>query len=329
MMTSDDQRMGPTTTREPVRTDLALEALPSSSPCAGVRVQELQSDVAVVTRVIIEDETGAANMNKPPGAYITIEAEGLRESNRSLQEEIATVFAGELCGILPNVGDSSVLIVGLGNWNATPDALGPRVVHDLLITRHLYDQVPAEKRHGLRSVAAIAPGVLGLTGIETGEIIRGVVDRVQPSYVIAIDALASRSIHRIGSTIQMTDTGIHPGSGVGNKRVGITTETLGVPVIAVGVPTVVYARTIAWDVLDALDERLANDRRGLHVFSNMHPDERRQVIDDVLTPTLGDLMVTPKEIDLLINEVARIIAGGLNVALHPGIDTEELSRYIG
>jgi len=315
--------------RGEIQTDLAMEVLPSSRPCPGVLVEEARTDIAIITRVIVEDEIGAERMGKPPGVYVTIEAEGLRRTGRNVQEQIAVEFARELCNLLPGDTEAPVLIVGLGNWNATPDALGPRVVHDILITRHLHDQVPEEKRGGLRPVCALAPGVLGLTGIETGEIIRGVIDRVQPSFVIAVDALASRSIHRIGTTIQLTNTGIHPGSGVGNKRVGLTEETLGVPVLAIGVPTVVHARTIAWDVLDALEHRVQSDVRLMGALDTLDRDERARLIDEVLIPTVGDLMVTPKEIDLLIADVSRVVAGGLNVALHPNIDAEELSSYIG
>jgi spore protease len=314
--------------RSEARTDLAVEALPGERPCPGVRIEERESDVARVTRVFVEDEVGARSMGKPPGVYVTIEAQGLRRTSRSTQEQIAVEFAREICGMLPGGPDGAVLIVGLGNWNATPDALGPRVVHDILITRHLYDQVPAEKRGSLRQVAALAPGVLGLTGIETGEVIRGVIDRIAPDFVIAVDALASRSIARIGTTIQLTDTGITPGSGVGNRRVGLTSQTLGVPVLAIGVPTVVHARTIAWDVLDALEERSRTDFRYMGGLDRLGREQRSQLIDDVLIPTVGDLMVTPKEIDVLINEVSRVIAGGLNVALHPGIDADELASYI-
>lgn len=312
-----------------VHTDLALEALPPSRElCPGVRVEEDETDVALVTRVFVQNEIGAWRMGKPLGVYVTIEAEGLRRANRAVQDRIGEVFARELCRLLPYGPDSSALIVGLGNWNATPDALGPRVVNDILITRHLYEQVPYEKRGGLRPVAALAPGVLGLTGIETGEIIRGVIDRVRPAFVIAVDALAARSIKRIGTTIQLTNTGIHPGSGVGNKRVGITTDTLGLPVLAVGVPTVVHARTIAWDTIENLIDQLRNNYKLFSIVDEMQREDKRRLIDEVLGPTVGNLMVTPKEIDVLINEVSRVVAGGLNVALHPDIDPEELARYI-
>lgn len=315
--------------QEDVRTDLALEALPPSRElCPGVRVEEDETDIALVTRVFVENEFGAWRIGKPPGVYVTIEAEGLRRTNRAVQEQIGEVLARELCRLLPYGPDSGALIVGLGNWNATPDALGPRVVNDVLITRHLYEQIPSEKRGGLRPVAALAPGVLGLTGIETGEIIRGVVDRIRPAFVLAIDALAARSIRRIGTTIQLTNTGIHPGSGVGNKRVGITTETLGVPVLAIGVPTVVHARTIAWDTIEILIDQLKNNYKLFAIVDEMHRDDKRSLIDEVLGPAVGNLMVTPKEIDVLINEVSRVIAGGLNVALHPDIDPEEIARYI-
>lgn len=314
--------------RDDVRTDLAVEALPGDRPCPGVRVQERDTGVARVTRVYVEDETGARSIGKPPGTYVTIEAQALCSTSRSNLEHIAAELTGELLDLLPPDPGLATLVVGLGNWNATPDALGPRVVNDILITRHLCEQVPAEKRGSLRSVAALAPGVLGLTGIETGEIIRGVVDRILPDLVIAVDALASRSIRRIGTTIQLADTGITPGSGVGNRRAGLNQATLGVPVLAIGVPTVVHARTIAWDVLDALEERSRSDYRYGGGLDRLGREQRSQLIDEVLIPTVGDLMVTPKEIDVLIREVSRVIAGSLNAALHPGIGVDELAAYI-
>jgi spore protease len=215
--------------------------------------------------------------------------------------------------------------VGLGNWNATPDALGPRVVENLLVTRHLGKQVPANLAGSLRPVAAIAPGVLGLTGIETGDVIRGIVDRIRPDAVIAVDALATRSIDRILRTVQIADTGIRPGSGVGNRRAGIDRDTLGVPVVAVGVPTVVSAATIAGDAIELLAQRLEEaSPSAADALRDLLGDDRHDVISEVLAPAVGDLMVTPKEIDILIDDMARIVSAGINAALHPQVAAQDL-----
>src|SRR5690606_32007024 len=238
-------------------------------------------------------EQGQAQVGRPPGNYVTVEAPDLFKRNPDFQEQVATAVADELLRVLRLEPEDHVFVVGLGNWNATPDALGPRVVDRLLVTRHLRDYVPEDIRGRLRPVSALAPGVLGITGIETSEIIRGIVDRVKPKAVIAIDALAARGLDRILTTVQIADTGIHPGSGVGNHRAGITRETVGVPVIAIGVPTVVHAVTIATQTVDLLAERLRHRESIYKVLSGMSADEERALIDEVLGPTVGDLMVTP------------------------------------
>ena len=223
-----------------VRTDLALESHeviveregPPELP--GVKIETEKAEHATISRVTIENELGAQMMGKAPGHYSTIEAPILREHNREVQEEIAQLLAEELEWFMEQSGlgaEDGILVVGLGNWNATPDALGPRVVENLMITRHLLEMSPPELRHGLRPIAAISPGVLGLTGIETGEIIMGVSERIGAKAVVCIDALASRSVGRLCSTIQISDTGIHPGAGVGNRRLPINKDTLGVPLL--------------------------------------------------------------------------------------------------
>jgi spore protease len=302
-----------------VRTDLAIEAArsrPGSVP--GVEIEEQRHDGVTVSRVRITTPEAEAAVGKRMGRYVTLDAPELRRRGTHLLEQLARLVADELGRLLDLTDETSLLVVGLGNWQATPDALGPRVVNNLLVTRHLREQVPDDLRGGLRSVAAIAPGVLGLTGIETGEIIRGVVDRVRPDVVVAVDALASRSIERILTTIQLADTGIHPGSGVGNDRGGLNEETLGCPVVALGVPTVVHATTIAYDTIELLAERLAKDPayRGL---AALRGEERRRLIEQVLSPSVGDLMVTPKEIDVLMEDMAKVIAGGINAAVHPRV----------
>ncbi len=192
-------------------------------------------------------------MGKKPGNYLTLEVQGIRQQDTELQQKVERIFAKEFSYFLEEVGvtkEASCLIVGLGNWNVTPDALGPIVVENVLVTRHLFQLQPESVEEGFRPVSAIRPGVMGITGIETSDVIYGIIEKTKPDFVIAIDALAARSIERVNSTIQISDTGIHPGSGVGNKRKELSKETLGIPVIAIGVPTVVDAVSITSDTID-------------------------------------------------------------------------------
>jgi len=326
---------GPAIDTIPFRTDLANEArefiqTKRGRDIPGVEVEEAKTQECRVTRVRVTTDAAARTMGKPRGQYVTIEAPGLLKRSRPIQEEVAQTFVRELSALLPLKDDSQVFVAGLGNWQATPDSLGPRVVSQLLITRHLHDYVPPELQGGLRSVAAVAPGVMGLTGIETGEIIWAITEKIKPDVVIAIDALAAKSTERILTTIQIADTGIHPGSGVGNKRRAITRETLGVPVIAIGVPTVVHASTIAYDTIELLVDKFRDQAKFYDIVREMDAGDKRGLIDEVLTPSLGDLMVTPKEIDVLILEMSKVLAGALNAALHPKIDLErhDITDYL-
>ena len=312
-----------------VRSDLAAEVHAflregGAGEIPGVRWREEQRGAVTVTRVEILDRRGEAAMGKAPGTYVTLESSQLRRRDRQVQEAVARLLAEELAGLLRLASDALVLVVGLGNWNATPDALGPRVVGSILVTRHLGEFVPGEAAGRLRPVCAVAPGVLGLTGIETGEIVRGIVDRVRPAAVVAVDALASRSVARITTTIQLTDAGVRPGSGVGNHRSGIDRETLGVPVTALGVPTVVHAATIVEDALERLRE--GEDGPVRTALAGLDERESRRLLREVLPPAVGDLMVTPKEIDVLMDDLSRVVAGGINGALHPGMRGENLLR---
>lgn len=316
-----------------VNLDLALEAHEVvrgevGEEIPGVSLEEETFEDALVKTVNILESHGAEIMGKPIGKYVTIEADGLRDNNKITQKNISEVLAKKLKDILPLQNeDSSVLIVGLGNWNATPDALGPKVIDYTMATRHLWDHVPVELRQGLRSVSCIAPGVLGITGIETAEIIKGIVDRTKPSVVIAIDALAARDVVRINSTIQIADTGINPGSGVGNKRAGLNLETLGVPVVAIGVPTVVHAGIIAHQAIEGLFEHLKTSPTLYQIYKGLNPEAVQDIINSVLEPFSGHLMVTPKEIDDLIKNTSKCIAMGLASALHPAMP-EEVANYL-
>lgn len=220
-----------------------------------------------------------------------------------------------------------VMVVGLGNLNITPDALGPKVISEVDITRHILEYVPNFMDENTRPVSAISPGVLGTTGIETVEILKGVIDRVKPKAIIAIDALASRKMDRISSTIQIADTGIHPGAGVGNNRKELSKETLGLPVIAIGVPTVVEAATIANDTIELFVNSMkkeienSNDKsdkiNGLYtLLESVSNEDKYQVIKQLLSSEEYNYMVTPKEIDQIITDMSQVIAKGINIALN-------------
>lgn len=314
-------------------TDLALEAreqLVSSGQkeIPGVKFRENKTGRLIISEVEIFSPEGATAMGKPMGRYVTIEATGLRNRDRSLVREVSEALTEQLMTLMNIPLDASVLVVGLGNWKATPDSLGPKVVNRLLITRHLHDYVPRELAGKLRPVSAMAPGVLGTTGMETKDIIEGICARLNPDLVIAVDALAARSVDRILTTIQLSNAGIHPGSGVGNRRAGLNMLTLGRPVIALGVPTVVSAVTIALDAIDALADYLENKGQRPEFLEGLSEEQKRQLIDEVLSPMGTNLMVTPKEIDMYVEELAVLLSGSINAALHPGISEEQISEYI-
>lgn len=315
------------------RTDLALEASEkvrarTGREIPGVAVDETSRDGVKVTHVRILDEGGASLMGKPPGSYVTIEAPGLRSRNRELGEKVSGIIAQELVSLTNLPPEATVLVVGLGNWRATPDALGPRVVEQIFVTRHLRDLVPPELRGRMRSVCALAPGVLGLTGIETGEVIRGVVERVHPQVVVAIDSLAARNLDRIMTTVQLADTGIRPGSGVGNRRLNIDQESVGAPVIALGCPTVVYALAIAMQALGEVTAKASQAASLRDYLQSLSPAAKDEFLAGIMRPLLGDMVVTPKEIDVMVDEMARVIAGGINAAFHQGITEETVSAYL-
>ncbi|MDD2573866.1 MAG: GPR endopeptidase [Bacillota bacterium] len=319
------------------RTDLAVEARDmyredKSKEIPGVEVDVSEANGIKITRVNIQQEVGARIMNKPVGNYITIEADGIRKRDRDVYEEASRTLGEELKRIAPANMDSTTLVVGLGNWNVTPDSLGPKTISHLMVTRHVFEYLPDQVDEGVSPVCAISPGVLGITGIETGEIIEGIVFRIKPDRVIAIDALASRKMERINSTIQIADTGISPGSGVGNKRKELNRETLGVPVIAIGVPTVVDAATMASDTIDmVVDTMLKQADEGkefYQVLQRMKGEDRYNLIREVLDPNVGSLVVTPKEIDDMIRDMSKILANGLNIYLHPSIGPGDVDRFI-
>lgn len=314
------------------RTDLALEAREMLSrktreDIPGVKVETIDDDEIVITRVHITTPEAEQIMGKRQGRYVTIEAPGLRYKNTPLQEDVMQHLAEEFAELTGLAQNATILIVGLGNWNVTPDALGPKVVDKVVVTRHLQSMISPELKGGVRSVCAISPGVLGITGMETSDIIAGITARIKPDLVVAIDALAAASTQRVVTTIQLANTGINPGSGVGNKRFGLNQESLGVPVVAIGIPTVVHASTIAMDTIDTLHQHAAFARY-FKSMENLTDSDRQTIIRQVLPETLGDLMVTPKEVDRLIDDMSIVVAGGINQALHPNIDYENIHMYI-
>lgn len=310
--------------------DLALEATEAlrgqlQKEIPGVSEDKKEFPHGTVTTIKILDDAGVKIMGKPIGTYITIEAPELRINHKEVHSSISNILAEQIRLLLQELNldeKASVLLVGLGNWNATPDALGPQVINKCLVTRHIFHYAPQELQGGLREVSAVAPGVLGITGIETAEIIKGIVDRLQPNVIIAIDALAATNLHRISTTIQLTNTGINPGSGIGNKRAGINSETMGVPVIAIGVPTVVHAAVIAFEIYGKITAG------NPYLTQQFNEEKLHTIIQQSLEPFGGQLTVTPKEIDEMIENCARVIAEGLNQGLHPGITPENSAYYI-
>lgn len=322
-----------------VRTDLALEAQEIvqqqiAAEIHGVVSENLQEDGIAINRLEIETEQAAQQLGKSRGRYLTFEVPGLRRKDAALQDRVSEILARELVRFLelPSDLQQAVLVVGLGNWNVTPDSLGPKVIEDLLVTRHAMMMDQKILGEGFRAVCALSPGVLGTTGIETGEIIAALVQRVKPGLVIVIDALAARRLERLHTTIQVADSGISPGSGVGNNRLGINRQTIGVPVVAIGVPTVVDASTIAGEAFDALAEHFKKEPRGFalsNALKDLDWDQRRLLITEVLEPYAGGrLMVTPKETDAFVEDMAYIISGGLNSALHPRVHSESSEKYL-
>mgnify|MGYP005946867373 CR=1 FL=1 len=290
------------------RTDLALEATElwqeqggDPGALSGVRTRETSREGFPVTTVDILDDRGAQALGKPAGSYVTLGLEGLMEREEDAFGRAARALAAELKPLLKLKEGELVLVVGLGNRAITPDAVGPLTADQTMVTRHLTQRVP-EHFGAFRPVAALAAGVLGSTGVESSELIRAVVEQIRPARVVAVDALASRSLSRLCATIQLADTGITPGSGVGNARAALNQETLGVPVVAVGVPTVVDAATLAADLLGGAE-----------------------------APALGKapaLMVTPKDIDAHVADLSKVLGYGITLALQEGLTLEDVELFL-
>ena len=296
-----------------MRTDLALEARESisqaDSELRGVRVEEYyheEEDIRV-TKVMIDTRNAAKAMGKPMGIYVTMEAPAMVEPDEDYHREISCRLAEEILELLPGADrEQSVLVVGLGNREVTADALGPQVVDNLFITRHIMKEYgkAAYNCDKMNQISALEPGVMAKTGMETAEIVKGVVEQTRPDALIVIDALAARSVRRLNRTVQITNTGIQPGSGVGNHRNALTQESLGVPVIAIGIPTVVDAATI---VMDALEKLLEEEKE----LENARYKEKQRLH----FAELNNMYMTGKDIDAVIKRVSFTVSEGINIAI--------------
>lgn len=294
------------------RTDLALEAqelwkesAEKTTRLPGVRARNRKREGWPITRVEILNDTGAKALGKPVGTYVTVDLTAFRDRREDFFGRAVRALGAELRELLPQEG--TALVVGLGNRAITPDNIGPKAADQTMVTRHLVERVP-EHFGSFRPVAALAAGVLGTTGMESGELVRAVAETLRPACVIAVDALASRSLRRVCRTIQLADTGITPGSGVGNARAALNAETLGVPVIAVGVPTVVDAATLTCDVL---------------------AEAGKGELNPAALQGAGDgLIVTPKDIDTQVHDLAKVIGYGINLALHTGLTIGDVELFL-
>jgi len=296
------------------RTDLAMEAHELWKESAGetTRLQGVEARESVregyrVSTVKVLDQAGAEALGKPVGTYVTVMLDGLLRREDNAFPRAARVLAAELRALLPVGTDAPALVVGLGNRSITPDAVGPKAADHTLVTRHLVAQVP-EHFGAFRPVSALAAGVLANTGMESGEMVSALVEKTRPACVIAIDALASRSLSRVCRTVQLADTGIVPGSGVGNARAALNRETLGVPVIAVGVPTVVDAATLCADVLAEAG------------IDSLDPAALRGAGEGVI--------VTPREIDSQVADLAKVLGYGVNLALQDGLSISDIEMFL-
>lgn len=326
-----------------IRSDLVLDSIENNR--SNIKSDIYEKDGIKVTMVDV-DRDNSSLLNKKEGKYITIEFDDVTDSGN--RDRVKDIFTSELKTMIDSLKlkkDYTALVIGLGNEKSTPDSLGPKVIQNTLITRYLY-VLGENVSDGIRSVSGISPGVMADTGIETVDIISSIVERIKPDIVIAVDALAASSITRINKSIQITDTGIHPGSGVGNMRKEIGFDTLGIPVIAIGVPTVVSSSIIVYDTIDFLfkhisyikdnqnknkliysrnnyydkikDRDLSNKERGelAGLLGTLSEEEKRGLINEVLDSLSYNFIVTPKEIDFIIDKLAIVISSGINNSLH-------------
>lgn len=295
------------------RTDLAVEMkedIQNDEPITGVHVMTKNNgdtDIKEI-RIVVENEVGAVNLGKPVGTYITLESENLRKEDESFHQPMMEVLAKHLRQFIGN--KRRIMVAGLGNRDITPDALGPLVIDNLYVTRHLLKEGIITRSVEL---SAIAPGVMAQTGMESVTILKALVKEIKPELVIVIDALAARDSDRLNKTIQLADTGITPGSGVGNHRNAIDKESIGVPVLAIGVPTVISVPTIVNDAMDKMVETMGKQTTK-HVLKKFNEEERYQLACEMVTPYLEKMFVTPKDIDEAVKRISYTISEAINTA---------------
>lgn len=314
---------------KPVRTDLALEShealleenADKVGEIEGVQVQNSMLDDISITRVNVLNDKGAEALGKPKGLYITIEMPQLQSDAAGCFEKGCSILAHEIRNLLQLSHDDTVLVAGLGNRSITPDSLGPKTIDNVMVTRHLVEYMPEHFKDQFRPVCAISPGVLGITGIETSQIIKGITSKAAPNAIIVIDALASRKLSRLATTFQLCDTGIAPGSGVGNVRTQIDRESLGVPVIAIGVPTVVDAATLTCDVLDSVISKTSGEQKETM-------QDNYDTVTKALTPYDQNLFVTPRDIDEIITTVAKMLGYSINMSLHDNLSLDDVTSFL-
>lgn len=326
-----------------IRTDLVLDTIENSKE--DIKKDIYENNGCSVTKIVLDNNSGF-RLNKKEGTYVTIEFNDVTDSDN--RDKVRDVFVKELKYFIDNLKlkcNYSVLVIGLGNEKSTPDSLGPKTICNVLVTRYLF-LIDKEVQNGIRCTSSLRPGVMADTGIETFDIISSITEKIHPDLVLVIDALAASSINRINRTIQITDSGIHPGSGIGNMRKEISKDTLGVPVIAIGVPTVVSSSIIVYDTLNYLFKHISyikdnqnknkliysrnnylnkiknqnlskNDREALAgLLGSLSGEEEYDLISEVLNALSYNFIVTPKEVDFVIEKLADIISSGINSCLH-------------
>lgn len=299
------------------RADIFRKSNKITSDIDGIETDTKEDENIKTTTVKITNENGEESIGKPIGTYVTIDIKQLKDATDEDIQVYGNALSLELKKMVNNhiKNEEDVLIVGLGNIYVTPDSLGPKVINEIDVTRHIIKYMPQYIETGTRPISAVSPGVLGTTGIETLEIIDGIVKNINPKLIIVIDALASRSMNRISSSIQLSDTGIVPGAGVDNTRKELSEKTLGVPVIAIGIPTVVEAATIVADSIDVFIEKLQNEGKSSDYLNKLKDENKYKIIKEVLIPKDFNMIVTPKEIDDLIENMKDVVAIGINSAL--------------
>lgn len=299
------------------RTDIFKKNNNISDNIDGIETNIKEEGNIKITEVKVTNENGANSIGKPVGSYITIDIKKLKLATDDEIENYGNILSSELKKLIDKhvQKQDEILVVGLGNIYVTPDSLGPKVINEIDVTRHLLKYMPEVLEENTRAVSAISPGVLGTTGIETLEIVNGIVNNVKPKLIIVIDALASRSIDRISSSIQLADTGIVPGAGVGNTRKELSQSTLNIPVIALGIPTVVESAVLVNDCLDLFITKLQNEAKSNDYLNKLKEQDNYEEIKQALIPNDYNMIVTPKEIDDLIENMKDVVARGINYAV--------------